>query len=248
MLKENFTLRPDNDEKDVANLNYMLSAGTAAPRPRMTVANAPKLATDERSRLRPDVEPMPQEKSTPNFKARHLNKKILEQAEKLPDVQKRERTTITEFSLSKTNITPRDEEKPQQFKALPLNKKILLEKPATAEKKSSGRTTISTGPRILTLRTDERAKSRCEQKENQESKSAVKERRHGTVFKAREMPNYQFFEPTKTADNEARIKVEEFDLKTKQRGDTSLVPRRSTFVPERKTVFKAKAVPDFKRL
>lgn len=208
VLKENFSLRPDNDEKDVANINYMLHASSAAPRPRMTVVNAPKLATDERGRMKADFEVKPQEHSTPNFKARALNKRILEQAERLPEVEKRQRTTIAEFSLSKTNLTPRVSEGPKPFKALPLNKKILIEKLHQIEKKSSGRTTMSgEGPKILTLRTDERAKSRAR------SSSQVPERRHGTVFKARDMPSYNFFEPTKAIEGaEKRIKVEQFNL------------------------------------
>ena len=62
----------------------------------MTEARGPKLITDERSRNKPEPY-TPVDHSTPNFKARGLNKRMLDEAEKLPDVEKRGRTSIAQF-------------------------------------------------------------------------------------------------------------------------------------------------------
>ena len=63
------------------------------------------------------------------FKATPLNKKIFERPSKLPEVQRKEKTDFSEFSLSQTNrksaLPVSTASQIKDFKALPLNRKIL---------------------------------------------------------------------------------------------------------------------------
>ena len=61
------------------------------------------------------------------FKARPLNRKMLTSVSKLPNVAKRDKTEIKEFSLSRTNRPGKENHNDLKpcFKARPLDKKIL---------------------------------------------------------------------------------------------------------------------------
>ena len=162
-------------------------AGTQSVQMKITKPVAPNLATEERSQLN-NLDGRSQETIEPessNFKAKPLNKKIFERPSKLPEVPKKEKTDFAAFSLSQTNKKAAQEEQHNlEFKALPLNKKMLQEptfRPSTiAEERAH------TDAKPFNLKTEERSKSK---------RPVDEEEMVG--FKAREMPNYKFFEPKK---------------------------------------------------
>ena len=122
-IEDCFELRPDITEKDLASLEYLIDPDAYKP-PSLTVATAPKLTTNERSKLK--VPTIVEEVEPEKFKARRLNKSILTRPGRLPDVSKRVLTMVEAFGLSKTNRIPRPVEVPDtQFKARPLDKKVL---------------------------------------------------------------------------------------------------------------------------
>lgn len=98
---------------------------------------------------------------------------------------KKEKTDFAEFSLSQTNKKAAQQEQQNlEFKALPLNKKMLQE--PTFRPNTIAEERAPTDAKPFDLKTEERSKS----KKPVEEEEAV-------GFKAREMPNYRFFEPKK---------------------------------------------------
>lgn len=94
------------------------------------------LATEERSQMKDwgDSKSVmgangPTESEQIVFKATPLNKKIFERPSRLPEVQRKEKTDFSEFTLSQTNrksaLPATSDTQTKDFKALPLNKKIL---------------------------------------------------------------------------------------------------------------------------
>lgn len=120
------------------------------------------------------------------FKAIPLNKKIFERPSRLPTVNKKGKTGFEEFSLSQTNrkstLVSKDEIK-ADFKALPLNAKILQEQSFKPSLNPEDRQ-IESKP--FSFKTDERLKNKKKVDEEEQ-----------VTFKAREKPNYKFFEPKK---------------------------------------------------
>ncbi len=95
----------------------------------MTKPVAPKLATEQRNNLKSHfqspvrgAELEADEQQQSQFRARKLNRKILEGKSHLPLVEKRDITFIDEFHLSKSNAAAaKQEEAREPFKALELN-------------------------------------------------------------------------------------------------------------------------------
>ena len=100
-VKDSFQLRPDDMAKDVTNLESMLNPSRPCSK-RMTMPMSPKFATKERSEIKGKMdEYLESNEETSQFKAQNLNKKILSQVDRLPDVEKKELTSFQEFNLSK---------------------------------------------------------------------------------------------------------------------------------------------------
>lgn len=186
--------------------NMLNPSGGQTKEVKLTKPVAPSLATEERSQLKDTVDGKSQgpiEPDSSKFKAMPLNKKMFERPSKLPEVPRKEKTDFLEFSLSQTNKKPgQQEEISTEFKALPLNKRILQEKTfrpsAVPEEKAH------TGAKPFNLKTDERSKTK---KKAEEAESVN--------FKAREMPNYKFFEPKKESKDGEKQQFQEFNLQTK---------------------------------
>ena len=105
---------------------------------------------------------------------------MLTSVSKLPQVSKRDRTEIQEFSLSRTNKTGRENpSESNTFKARPLDKKILEVQQFKPTLDRSQKTEMSP----FNLKVEERAKIRTKEI----SQTVVQ-------FKARNMPKYNFFE------------------------------------------------------
>lgn len=109
-------------------------------------------------------------------------------ASTLPEVEKKDVTLFSEFKLSKTNRNEKENLQGQidkVFKAKSLNKKILEE---ADFKVVENKRNIEMSP--FNLKVDERLKNKDKSKDYLEDFSK-------SSFKAKQMPNYKFFEPTK---------------------------------------------------
>jgi hypothetical protein len=70
----------------------------------LTKPKSPTFATEQRMRLKDDFKGSDSHsQKASDFKAKPLNKKIFEEGPKLPEVEKRLKTTFDEFQLSKSN-------------------------------------------------------------------------------------------------------------------------------------------------
>lgn len=122
------------------------------------------------------------------FKARELNKKIMNCVSPLPEVERKELTSFSEFNLS-NNLRGDDKENPAQevydtsFKARDVDRKILQDATFKPDL-SSCQKKVVTHP--FNFETDKRV-SRKEPKDNMSCSS----------FKATPVPNYKFFELAK---------------------------------------------------
>lgn len=148
-------------------MEFYLQKDASLPRER-TQPKSPKFATAYRNQFKTanvmsieqSAEKEADLKSAREFKARPLPKKLLTSVSKLPQVSKRDRTEIQEFSLSRTNKGEKEvPSESNNFKARPLDKKILEVQQFKPILDRSAKTEMSP----FNLNVDERAKSRTKE-------------------------------------------------------------------------------------
>ena len=81
------------------------SQGVKSVKKEITKPISPKLKTKERNELKDHFQRLigQEEEEQATFKARDLNKKILTSVSKLPEVCSKDKTSFSEFKLSKSN-------------------------------------------------------------------------------------------------------------------------------------------------
>jgi len=128
-----------------------------------------------------------------------------------------------------------------QFKALKLDKAILRDRRKgrscnSDEKGNNVARAHRIHPAPFNLKTDTRGRERMKKGEPEASKAAT--------FKARPMPTYKVFEPTK-AQSTRGLEFQEFNLRTLQRQES----RTQKSIPadsQQQYTFKATKMPDFR--
>jgi len=177
----------------------------------------------------------PESESKNNFKALALNKKIMSQVSELPDIEKKDATQFSAFKLSKSNRAEKEnqiEETEHQFRATVLNRKILEE---ADFKIVENKRNVEASP--FNFKTDERLKKRDLSTDCDKDLSK-------SNFKAKQMPNYNFFE-LKNDGKKSQTKFREFNIETSRRAKRTHSAHSDH---QEEKGFKAQPMPDFSKV